>query len=156
MCTCQKVLGIITIIICILLFGISGWYWWYLFLALEAPDYAALVLYAISGVLLILMAILGIVAVIKSYENLICYFGVVMIVMCVFSMIQVGLTIWSSKTCNNKSNPFTFICKLENNDAVLQYWIPTGSIIVITLLAFIFAMILRRMWRQEEEEEIYY
>jgi len=143
------------IFICILLFLLSGWYWWYLFLALDAPDYAALVLYAISGLLLIIMSILGIVAVAKNYENLMCYFGVVMLVMCIFSLIQVALTVWAYKTCDNKSNPFSFICRLDN-DAFLQYWLPTGSVIVVTLLAFIFAMVLRKIYLREEEDEIYY
>jgi len=149
-------MSVIMIVTCVVLFLLSGWYWWYLTLAVAAPDYAALVLYAISGVLLILMAILGIIAVAKTYENLICYFAIVMMVMCVFSLIQVGITIWSSKTCDNKSNPFTFICKLQDQDAVLQYWLPTGSIIIVTFLAFIFAMILRKLWKNKEEDEVYY
>jgi len=155
-CTKAKALGIVIIILCIILFGLSGFYWWYLFLALAAPDYAGLVLYGISGVLLILMSILGILAILKTYENLLCYFAVVMIIMCIFSLIQVAVTIWSSKTCSNKNNPFTFICKLETNNSVVQYWLPTGLIIATTLLSFIFACVLQRMWSKGEEEEVYY
>jgi len=155
-CGCRAVFSVLTIIICVILFLLSGWYWWYIDLAVQNPDVTAIVLYAISGVLLIVMAIIGIAAVFKRSETLICYFAIVMMVMFVFSLIQVALTVYSLYDCANKSNPFTFICDLGFGESTTAYWIPTITILVGTLTGFIFALILKCLWKEKEDNETYY
>jgi len=156
MCGCRCVFSVLTIIICVILFLLSGWYWWYIDLAIEDSDVTAIVLYAISGVLLIIMAIIAVAAVFKKSDTLICYFAIVMMVMFVFSLVQVGLTVYSLYDCSNTSSPFSFICTLGFGAATTSYWVPTASILAGTLVGFIFAMILKCLWKQSDDKETYY
>jgi len=164
-CGCRCVFSVLTIIICVILFLLSGWYWWYIDLAVTAatPDVTAIVLYAISGVLLIVMSIIGVCAIFKKSDNLICYFAIVMMVMFIFGIVQIGLTVYSKSQCNSTTgtsnssgNPFSFICGLGLGEADVGYWIPTISILAGTLIGFIFAIILKCLWKKDDDKETYY
>jgi len=148
---CGRVcVSITNIVICVILFLLSGWYWYYVAVAIPVHDVAAIVVYVISAFVLILLATLGIVAVIKRFENLLLYFAAIMMVMFVFGLIQLALVIYSSRDCKNTNNPFTFICGLTTVQAAWQYWLPSATILLANILAFTFSLILKKIWTGEE------
>jgi len=144
-----KLLGIIEVLLCFLLMALSAFYFYYLSIAISVHDIAAEAVYVISAVVLILMGILGIYATIKKSESLISNFAVVMLVMFVLGLIQIILVIYSGSHCDSSSNPFTFICDLSNDNKFVLYWFPQVALLVVNALAFIFAMIQKRMWNKE-------
>jgi len=152
----RKCVGITFIVCCILLILLSGWYWYYLGLGAASGDIAAIILYIISGLLLVLFGILGIVATIKSYETLLLYHNIVMIAMLIVGILEIILAGVSLRNCTSPSNPFQFICTLNNSNDTLQFWLPSATIMIGNILALIFGCILRKMIKGEEEDANYY
>jgi len=152
----RKCVGITFIVCCILLICLSAWYWYYLALGAASGDIAAIILYIISGLLLVLFGILGIVATIKSYETLLLYHNIVMITMLIVGILEIILAGVSLRNCTSASNPFQFICTLNNNNDTLQFWLPSATIMIGNILALIFGCMLRKMIKGEEEDANYY
>jgi len=145
-CNC---LSITLIILCILFSLLSGWYWYYIYVAAPVQDIPALVIYVISGIIMIVLSILGILAVVKHYENLLIYFIFIMIALFILGLVQIALVIYSSRDCQNQSNPFTFICNIPLQQAAWEYWAPSTAILICNFALFIFAIAIKQRWQKE-------
>jgi len=153
--SCRGVTRIILLVLSIILGGLSAWYWYYVYLSVSGPttDVAALIVYVISGFILLFMGVLGVIAALKQSIKLLTYFVMVLAVMFILGVIQIILTVASLRDCSDNSNPLTFICDMDTNEQIREFWVPSISIVVGVMANFVVAMILRRILTKEGEPE---
>jgi hypothetical protein len=65
---------------------------------------------------------------------------------------QLVLAIVGVDDCNGDNNPYTFICSLKDNGNQLMFWLPSITILIGSILGFIFSCLLRKMIANDEEE----
>jgi len=105
-------------------------------------DITALVLYAVSALVIMIIAILGLYSTAKQKKSILTYFAAINFLMFALGVVQIGLAGWALGNCQVLTNPFIFICNLNNVQAGYQFWLPTSAIMLLNILCFIFSVIL--------------
>mmetsp|Transcript_15809 Transcript_15809/g.22016 ORF Transcript_15809/g.22016 Transcript_15809/m.22016 type:complete len:161 (-) Transcript_15809:66-548(-) len=152
MAAALKVNQIILFVLCIILLCLSGWYWYYLSIAVPNKDWTAVVIYFISGGLVVFMSILGAIGAWKKYSALLLYFAVVMVIMLILGILQIILVAVAQKDCGKKNNAFDFVCDIGggSKEDLLWFWLPTCALLLTNLLCFFFALAVRKLTKNEE------
>jgi len=136
---------------CIFLILLSGFYFYYLSVAITGVlDITAVIIYSISALVIILIGLIGLYSTYRRKTTLLTYFTAINFLMFLLGVVQVGLAGWSLDNCQNLNNPFIFICNISLLQASWEFWLPTVAIMVLNIFCFIFSIILLQIWKKEE------
>ncbi len=57
-------------------------------------------------------------------------FSIVLGVLLILGLIQIIITVVSLNDCDNTDNPLTFICDMDREEQIKEFWVPSISILV--------------------------
>jgi len=134
---------------CIILFLLSGFYFYYLTLAASVLDITALAIYAISLVIIMAIIGLGLFATYKEKISRLNDFSAINLLLFLLGVVQIALAASALGNCQTSNSPFIFICSLSYVQKAYQFWLPTALIMMFNILCSIFSVILAQNLKKE-------
>eukprot|EP01094_Clydonella_sp_ATCC50884_P029430 TRINITY_DN920_c0_g1_i2.p1 TRINITY_DN920_c0_g1~~TRINITY_DN920_c0_g1_i2.p1 ORF type:complete len:176 (+),score=28.80 TRINITY_DN920_c0_g1_i2:199-726(+) len=137
---------------CVACIVASSLFWWYVAIAVGKGNIAGIVCFLVSGVLMVIFPIFGIHAAWRKSDWLLFFFGILMSIMFVIHMVVILLATISLGDCERDSVLTDTVCEVNQ----FVYYAHVFAVLIISLLASVFAFILRRIIKAQLESAYNY